>query len=41
MKRNQRYNGVMMALALGFSSIFAGCSPKTDEPFENQLRKSL
>ena len=32
-----------MALALGFSSLFAfaGCSSKTDEPFENQLRASL
>ena len=41
MKRNRRNNGAMMALALGFSSLFAGCSSKTDEPFENQLRKSL
>ena len=43
MKRNRRNNGAMMALALGFSSLFAfaGCSSKTDEPFENQLRTSL
>ena len=41
MKRNRRNNGAMMALALGFSSLFAGCSSKTDEPFENQLRASL
>ncbi len=41
MKRNRRNNGAMMALALGFSSLFAGCSSKTDEPFESQLRKSL
>ena len=41
MKRYQRNNGVRMALALGFSSLFAGCGSKTDEPFENQLRKSL
>ena len=41
MKRNRRKNGATMALALGFSSLFAGCSSKTDEPFENQLRASL
>jgi parallel beta-helix repeat protein len=41
MKRNRRNNGATMALALGFSSLFAGCSSKTDEPFENQLRASL
>ena len=41
MKRNQRNNGAVMALALGVSSLFAGCSSKTDEPFENQLRASL
>ena len=30
-----------MALALGFLSLLAGCSYKTDEPFENQLRATL
>ena len=41
MKRNRRNNGATIALTLGFSSLFAGCSSKTDEPFENQLRGSL
>ena len=41
MKKNQRNNGAMMVLALGVSSLFAGCNSKTDEPFENQLRASL
>ena len=30
-----------MALALSVLSLVAGCSSKTDEPFENQLRASL